>query len=152
LLYREHLTVGAPGFCDDEEGAGCPPFNKESLFTCVEMMFTPQLLHKDPKCAIQNVIHDVIAQCIDTRRELYGNIVLTGGNTSFRGFAERLKKELKLLAPSTMPIDVVGAPKYAAWIGGSLIGEQEWFPDMAMSKAGYDESGPGLVHGKCPPY
>ena len=39
---------------------------------------------------------------IDIRRDLYSNIVLSGGTTMFPGLLERLNKELINLAPTTV--------------------------------------------------
>merc|ERR1712216_334734 len=42
------------------------------------------------------LIDETIQQCpIDTRRGLYGNVVLSGGSTMYRDFDRRLKKEIK---------------------------------------------------------
>lgn len=45
---------------------------------------------------------------VDIRKDLYGNIVLAGATTMFKGLKDRLKKEVVALAPSTMIIDVKG--------------------------------------------
>ena len=56
------------------------------------------------------------------RKNLYSNVVLSGGTTMFAGIGERMTKELTALAPSTMKIKVVAPPerKYLVWIGGSI--------------------------------
>ena len=41
---------------------------------------------------------------LDVRKELYGNIILSGGTTMFDGFGERLYKEMKQLAPVTIKV------------------------------------------------
>ena len=43
---------------------------------------------------------------VDVRKDLYANIVLSGGTTMYNGIAERLQKEVTTLAPSTMKIKV----------------------------------------------
>lgn len=60
---------------------------------------------------------------VDIRKDLYGNIVLAGGSTMFKGMAERLNKEVVALAPSTMKIKVIPPPerKYSVWMGGSIL-------------------------------
>lgn len=37
----------------------------------------------------------------------YRNVVLTGGNTLFPGFRERLEAELRALVPAHLPMSVV---------------------------------------------
>ena len=60
---------------------------------------------------------------IDLRRDLFGNVVLSGGTTMYPGIGERLHKELAARAPPTMKIKVVAPPerKYSVWIGGSIL-------------------------------
>eukprot|EP00437_Effrenium_voratum_P020610 CAMPEP_0181441768 /NCGR_PEP_ID=MMETSP1110-20121109/23679_1 /TAXON_ID=174948 /ORGANISM="Symbiodinium sp., Strain CCMP421" /LENGTH=42 /DNA_ID= /DNA_START= /DNA_END= /DNA_ORIENTATION= len=38
---------------------------------------------------------------VDIRKDLYANVVLSGGTTMFVGVGERMTKELTALAPST---------------------------------------------------
>merc|ERR1711939_883130 len=66
---------------------------------------------------------------VDIRRDLYANIVLSGGTTMYPGIAERMTKELTALAPSTMKIKVVAPPerKYSVWIGGSILASLSTF-------------------------
>jgi len=66
---------------------------------------------------------------VDVRRDLYGNVVLSGGTTMYNGIADRITKELQSLAPSTMKIKVVAPPerKYSVWIGGSILSSLSTF-------------------------
>lgn len=43
---------------------------------------------------------------VDIRKDLYGNIVLSGGTSMFPGMADRMSKEITSLAPSSMKIKV----------------------------------------------
>ncbi|KAG5403610.1 hypothetical protein IGI04_009729 [Brassica rapa subsp. trilocularis] len=85
------------------------------------------------------------------RKDLYGNIVLSGGTTMFGGIGDRMSKEITALAPSSMKIKVVAPPerKYSVWIGGSILASLSTFQQMWIAKAEYDESGPSIVHRKC---
>ena len=88
---------------------------------------------------------------LDIRKDLYGNIVLSGGTTMFEGIAERMEKEIKALAPASMKIKIVAPPerKYSVWIGGSILASLSTFQQMWISKEEYDEFGPAIVHRKC---
>jgi actin len=88
---------------------------------------------------------------VDVRKDLYANIVMSGGTTMFTGIAERLNKEVVALAPSSMKIKVIAPPerKYSVWIGGSILSSLSTFQTMWITKSEYDESGPGIVHRKC---
>lgn len=88
---------------------------------------------------------------IDIRKDLYNNIVMSGGSTMFSGIAERVQKEVETLAPPSMKIKVVAPPErqYSVWIGGSILSSLSTFQQMWVSKAEYDEFGPSIVHRKC---
>ncbi len=72
---------------------------------------------------IHELTYNSIMKCdVDVRKDLYMNVVLSGGTTMFNNIAERLSKEVSTLAPSSMKIKVVAPPerKYSVWIGGSI--------------------------------
>jgi actin-related protein len=120
-------------------------------FRCPEVLFQPSLVGKEAS-GIHDTIFQSIMKCdVDIRRDLYSNIVLSGGSTMFPGIGERMTKELTALAPSTMKIKVVAPPerKYSVWIGGSILSSLSTFQQMWISKGEYDESGPTIVHRKC---
>jgi len=123
-------------------------------FRCPEVLFQPSLLGTDK--FYSNGIGDMtfvsIMKCdVEIRKDLYANVVLSGGTTMFSGISERMTKELTALAPSTMKIKVIAPPerKYSVWIGGSLLASLSTFEQMWISKGEYDESGPTIVHRKC---
>jgi len=120
-------------------------------FRCPEVLFQPNLIGKEAS-GIHDCTFQTIMKCdVDIRKDLYANIVMSGGTTMFPGIAERMTKELTALAPSTMKIKVVAPPerKYSVWIGGSILASLSTFQAMWISKAEYDESGPSIVHRKC---
>jgi actin len=88
---------------------------------------------------------------VDIRKDLYANIVFSGGSSMYEGIADRMSKEITALAPSTMKIKVIAPPerKYSVWIGGSILASLSTFQQMWISKGEYDESGPSIVHRKC---
>lgn len=122
--------------------------------TCMDneqVLFQPSFIGMESS-GIHDCTFKTIMKCdVDIRKDLYGNIVLSGGTTMFPGIGERMTKELTALAPSTMKIKVVAPPerKYSVWIGGSILASLSTFQQMWISKAEYDESGPSIVHRKC---
>ena len=123
-------------------------------FRCPEVLFQPSLIGLESAVGIHETIYNSIMKCdVDIREELYGNIVLSGGNTLFAGIADRLQKEITALAPSTMKIKIIAPPerKYSVWIGGSMWASLLFsgFQQMCISKQEYDENGPRIVHRKC---
>jgi len=120
-------------------------------FRCPEVLFQPTHIGKEAS-GVHDCTFQTIMKCdVDIRRDLYANVVLSGGTTMFPGIAERMTKELTALAPSTMKIKIVAPPerKYSVWIGGSILASLSTFQQMWISKAEYDESGPSIVHRKC---
>jgi len=120
-------------------------------FRCPEVLFQPSFIGKEA-AGIHETMFNTIMKCdVDIRKDLYANIVMSGGSTMYEGLAARLEKEMISLAPSTMKIKVVAPPerKYSVWIGGSILASLSTFQQMWISKQEYDESGPSIVHRKC---
>nr|XP_011448618.2 actin-85C-like isoform X1 [Crassostrea gigas] len=120
-------------------------------FRCAEPLFQPSLLGIECS-SIHESINNSITKCDeDIRKDLYANIVLSGGSTVFSGIAERLKKEIAALAPSSVKVKITAPPdrEYSAWFGGSFLASTSIFKDIWISKEEYDEYGPCIVHKKC---
>eukprot|EP00850_Spirogloea_muscicola_P021705 SM000258S09121 [mRNA] locus=s258:82312:86663:- [translate_table: standard] len=119
-------------------------------FRCPEVLFNPALIGMEA-AGIHETTYNSIMKCdVDIRKDLYGNIVLSGGTTMFPGIADRMSKEITALAPSSMKIKVVAPPerKYSVWIGGSILASLSTFQAMWIAKTEYEESGPSIVHRK----
>ena len=120
-------------------------------FRSAEVMFQPSFVGLEQE-GVHKLVYNSIMKCdVDIRKDLYGNIVVSGGNTMFQGFPERLQKEIKALAPDSMTIKIIAPPerKYSVWIGGSILSSLSTFEEMWILKAEYDEAGPSIVHRKC---
>jgi len=120
-------------------------------FRSPEVLFQPSFIGVE-QAGIHSLTYESIMKCdVDIRKELYGNIVLSGGTTMYPGIAERLHKEMTALAPAAIKVKVVAPPerKYSVWIGGSSLSSLSTFQQMWISKDEYDESGPSIVHRKC---
>jgi len=120
-------------------------------FRAPESLFQPSMLGME-SAGIHEYIYKSIMKCdIDIRKDLYMNIVMSGGTTMYPGIADRMQKEIVNLAPSTIKIKIIAPPerKYSVWIGGSILASLSTFQEMWITKEEYDESGPGIVHRKC---
>jgi len=120
-------------------------------FRCPEVLFQPSFIGMETE-GIHKLTYNSIMKCdVDIRKDLYSNIVMSGGTTMFPGIAERLEKEMKAQAPASMSIKIVAPPerKYSVWIGGSILSSLSTFEEMWVNKTEYDESGPSIVHRKC---
>ncbi|KAJ8431838.1 hypothetical protein Cgig2_023482 [Carnegiea gigantea] len=71
------------------------------------------------------------------------SIILTGGNTLFPHFAERLEKELRPLVPDDYHLKITAQedPILGVWRGGSLLASSPDFESMCTTKADYEEQG-----------
>lgn len=101
-------------------------------FRCPEVLFQPSMIGME-SAGIHETTYNSIMKCdVDIRKDLYGNIVLSGGSTMFPGIADRMSKEITALAPSSMKIKVVAPPerKYSVWIGGSILASLSTFQQV----------------------
>jgi actin len=120
-------------------------------FRCPEVLFNPSMVGMEASGVHDTTFNSIMKCDVDIRKDLYSNIVLSGGTTMFPGIADRMSKEITALAPSAMKVKVVAPPerKYSVWIGGSILASLSTFQQMWISKSEYDEAGPNIVHRKC---
>ncbi|XP_059031017.1 beta-actin-like protein 2 isoform X2 [Mustela nigripes] len=120
-------------------------------FRCPESIFQPSFLGIESSGIHETTFNSIMKCDVDIRKDLYANIVLSGGSTMYPGIADRMQKEIITLAPSTMKIKIIAPPerKYSVWIGGSILASLSTFQQMWISKQEYDEAGPPIVHRKC---
>jgi actin len=53
------------------------------------------------------------------------------------------------LPPARLQVVAPRERKHSVWLGGSTLASLATFKDMWVSRAEYDEEGPGIVHRKC---
>ncbi len=120
------------------------------LFRGPEALFQPSFLGMEAAGIHEMTFNSLMKGDTDIRRELYRNIVLSGGNSMFPGIAPRMLKELTKLAPASLKIEIVAPEtKYSAWRGGSILASLSTFQQMWISTEEYAEFGPSVVHRKC---
>merc|ERR1719266_1975924 len=103
-------------------------------------MFQPAHLGLEAGCIHETAYNSIMHSDLDIRKDLYANIVLSGGTTMFPGIADRMQKEISQLAPPTMKIKIIAPPerKYSVWIGGSILASLSTFENMWIRKEEYD--------------
>ncbi|KAJ3438625.1 actin [Anaeramoeba flamelloides] len=117
-------------------------------FRCPEVLFQPSLIDIEQP-GIHKILVNSITMCdVDIRKDLYLNVVISGGTSMFPGFAERVEKEVAALAPQNTQVKVHALPerKYLAWLGGSMLASLSTYGGMWISDQDYEESGPSVVH------
>ncbi|CAL4110635.1 unnamed protein product, partial [Meganyctiphanes norvegica] len=73
-------------------------------FRCPEVLFQPSLYGMETPGIHEITFNTIMKSDIDIRRDLYNNIILSGGSTMFKGFAERIKLEIAKMAPASTKI------------------------------------------------
>ena len=104
---------------------------------------------EDP--GLPDLVTASLTKCdVDIRKALCANIVVTGGNTLFEGFVDRLKKDIVNFLPNPYPVHISALPdrQYGAWHGGAKFAQRETFLQESVSREELDEFGANIVHRK----
>ena len=120
----------------------------QERFLAPEVYFNPGVIGSEAQ-PLDEAIYSAIMKCdVDLRRELYGNIVLSGGSTMFPGLKERMHKELTELVPEGVEIKIIAPPerRYSVWIGGSILASLRTFQKMWVTKKEYSDMGASAIH------
>ncbi|EKX30918.1 hypothetical protein GUITHDRAFT_83570 [Guillardia theta CCMP2712] len=88
---------------------------------------------------------------VDIRKDLYSNIVISGGTTMYKGLPERMQKEITNMAPPTMKVKTVAPEErqYSVFVGAAILASLTTFQQMWISIDEYKDSGKAVVHRKC---
>lgn len=131
-----------------------------------EIFFNPEIFNPNYTTALPEVVDKaILSSPIDTRRDLYKNIVLSGGSTMFKDFGRRLQRDIKRRVDTRleanwarhnlgavdkgkrMEVNVVShhMQRYAVWFGGSMLSSTPEFYRVCHTKAQYEEEGPRIA-------
>jgi len=116
-----------------------------------EILFQPSL-HGLEIPGIHQLIYNSIMSCdIHLRRQLFGNIILSGGGTMMKGFKERLQKELTSLVFPGVKVNIIAEEEriFHVFKGAHHLLQIPDFSKMWMMKWEYDEYGPWRSHTRC---
>lgn len=120
-------------------------------FRAPEILFDPEIIGLEYPGVHQIVVDSINRTDLDLRKDLYMNIVLSGGSTLTKGFGDRLLHEVQKLAVKDMRIKIFAPPerKYSTWIGGSILAGLSTFRKVCSSpstpKDGVCRMGEGLL-------
>lgn len=137
-------------------------------FLAPELLANPQFHKPEFNASLADLVYASVQKCpIDTKRRLFGNIILSGGSSSFQGFNKRLQKDLKYIVEkrivaSRMEAGIIEAEKVSSdiikinvmpnsfgigsnFVGGCILAASSGFHDSCITKELYDEEGPRLV-------
>ncbi|KEG14331.1 actin 2 [Trypanosoma grayi] len=122
-------------------------------FCCPELLFNPALAER-PYDGIHRAVADCVESCpIDLRRRLLGSIVLSGGNTMFKGMQQRLQREVAALVNPRAAEDVcvvaANERKFSVWIGAAILASLTSFASEWFTQQEYNEHGSSIIHKRC---
>jgi actin-related protein 3 len=120
-----------------------------------ELFFHPEIFSSTFTTPLPDLVDGVVQQCpIDVRRDLYKNIVLSGGSTMFKHFGRRLERDLKHIVDGRTPVGATAvdvnvishsSQRFAVWMGGSYLAASQHFEQLCISKRDYEERGPSVA-------
>jgi len=106
-----------------------------------EVLFRPDIIGAEypgvPAC-----ISSAIEACdTDLRKNLYANIVVSGGSTMFNGFGDRLLAEMRKLTPKDAKVRIVAPQEriFGTWIGGSILASLDAFRKIWVTKKEFED-------------
>ena len=103
---------------------------------------------------LQEIVSESINACpVDIRRDLYLNVILSGGSTMSRGFAEYFDIRLRQMpGRPSVPLRVRAPPerRKSSWMGGSIVASLSGFRNQCRTKQDYYEYGPSIFHTERP--
>jgi centractin len=103
-------------------------------FRAPEILFDPEIIGLEYPGVHQIVVDSINRTDLDLRKDLYANIVLSGGSTLTKGFGDRLLSEVQRVAVKDMRIKIFAPPerKYSTWIGGSILAGLSTFRKVGL--------------------
>uniref|UniRef100_A0A8C6WIY4 Actin-related protein 6 n=1 Tax=Neogobius melanostomus TaxID=47308 RepID=A0A8C6WIY4_9GOBI len=112
-------------------------------FAVPEMLFHPSDIGIQEMGIPEAIVHSIQAMPEEMQPHFYQNIVLTGGNTLFPGFKERMEAELRSLAPAHLPVSVLMPenPITYPWEGGKLLAHNPDYDEMVVTRDDFEENG-----------
>ena len=118
-----------------------------------EAIFNPGLIKEgDETPGMHTMGFESIQDCdIDIRKDLYNNVILSGGTTLYEGLPDRLEKELDAMCPQQNMVKIIASQDryYCVWTGGSTLSSLSTFESQWITKDEYEENGAEIVHRKC---
>ena len=120
----------------------------EERLLAPEILFNTEYMGKEYLSLSDIIMSSINKVEILLRQKLYENILLSGGNTAFKGLKDNLIDEIKNKAYKNLKINLKSTPKpeYCCWLGGNIISTLEIFKKMCVNKNEWNEKGTKIVH------
>ena len=113
-----------------------------------EILFNNKLIFAEYLTFHEMVINSINKVDINIKNKLYKTILLSGGNTKFKGIEEKMKTNLSYLMPRGIDIKIRTQinPELNCWNGGNIIASLNTFNKMLVNKKEWDECGKNIIH------
>ena len=113
-----------------------------------EILFNNKLIFGEYLTFHEMVINSINKVDINIKNKLYKTIILSGGNTKFKGIEEKMKTNLSYLIPRGVDIKIRTQinPELNCWNGGNIIASLNTFNKMLVNKKEWDERGKNIIH------
>ena len=137
-------------------------------FLAPEVWFSPEIVSSEYTTPISVLIDRAVQLSpITNRTQLYGNIVLSGGSTTYKGLGKRLQSDVQVLVDERLKENAERESKrigrtiqagnvkvtinehkrqqYAVWYGGAMLASIDGFYNKCHDRARYLEVGPSIA-------
>ena len=113
-----------------------------------EILFNNKLIFGEYLTFHEMVINSINKVDINIKNKLYKTIILSGGNTKFKGIEDKMKTNLSYLIPRGVDIKIRTQinPELNCWNGGNIIASLNTFNKMLVNKKEWDECGKNIIH------
>ena len=124
---------------------------KEEKIYCPEALFAPKTMGKEEEGIVESC-YNTIQKCDDDlKSEMFGNIVISGGNTNFKGFNNRFLLEMEKIVKDKFEIKIhdVNNKISAVLEGAEIFSKKPFMESMWITKEEYQEYGKAILYRKC---
>ncbi|KAL9648218.1 hypothetical protein ABK040_009222 [Willaertia magna] len=113
-----------------------------------ELFFSKDNISKYGQMTMDELVLESIYKIRNKKieKEIAENIVLSGGNTMFEGFSERLESKLKKSCNFNVKVITSPERQQLAWIGGSIFASLPENQKSFLSKELYEEFGGAIIN------
>lgn len=107
-----------------------------------EILFNPKIMGVEYDSLPEICFQSINKIDLELRPSLYSNIVLSGGTTMLKGFADRMISETQRLTNNNIDIRIISPRerKFTTWIGGSILTGLSTFRNMWLTKKSWEDN------------
>ena len=112
-----------------------------------EILFNNKLIYGEYLTFHEMIINSIDKADINIKNKLYKTIVLSGGNTQFKGIEEKMISKISQNAPKGIDIKIRTQmnPELCCWNGGNIISCLSSFQKMLVTKKDWEEYGKNII-------